>query len=462
MIKVFLSYAHEDIHQAKRLYQILDSLPTVKVWFDKESLLPGQKWQIEIHKAVRESRFFLLLLSSNSISKKGFYQREIRLALQVLEEYPDKDIFLIPVRLDDCKPHFEQLTGLQYVDLFPDWETGVTKILRVLQANQSPIVTSINSVKARFTSHQARFVAGNELFYFLNATNLSENSIEITHLWYEDGKHHIPVRPNSRPLPKRLAVSEAWSSWISTNSIPEQTRSNAYDLFRLRLSSGEILTSVKDDSVPPYGSVAGGPILNADIKQTETRKTVSILFLSADPSDATRLRLSEEFREIQEQLKIAKLREQFRLELPQLSVRPVDISHALLDVQPHIVHFSGHGTSDGALCFESRIGETHLVQADVLADLFLQFANQVHCVILNACYSEIQANAIAKHINYVIGMSQAIADNAAIAFSIGFYQALGAGRPIEDAYKLGIIQIRLQGISEHLMPVLINKGQVQR
>jgi hypothetical protein len=462
MINIFLSYSHADLQHARRLYNTLDSIPTIKVWFDKESLLPGQRWENEIRKAIRNSRFFLLLLSNNSTSKRGFYQREIRLALQVLEEYPNEDIFLIPIRLDECELHFEQLTDLQYVDLFPNWEMGINKILHVLQIDKNSATNETNYSKVRFTSHQARFVAGRELHYFLNATNLGKDPIEFTHLWYEDGTHHIPVRCNSRPLPKRLAVNEVWSSWISVNSLPELARNDAYGLFRLRLSSGEILTSIKDDNIPPYGSVAGGPILTSDIRQAEMRGTISILFLSADPADATRLHLSKEFREIQEQLKVAKLRERFRLELPQLSVRPVDISQALLDVQPHIVHFSGHGTSSGALCFESRVGETHLVQADVLADLFLQFANQVHCVILNACYSEIQANAIANHINYVIGMSQAIDDNAAIAFSVGFYQALGAGRSIEDAYKLGIVQIRLQGISEHLTPVLIKKGQEQR
>jgi hypothetical protein len=58
-------------------------------------------------------------------------------------------------------------------------------------------------------------------------------------------------------------------------------------------------------------------------------------------------------------------------------------------------------------------------------------------------------------------MNQAIGDKAAIAFAIGFYQALGAGRTIEDAYKLGCVQIRLQGIPEHLTPVLIKEGQLQ-
>jgi len=186
---------------------------------------------------------------------------------------------------------------------------------------------------------------------------------------------------------------------------------------------------------------------------------ISVLFLAADPTDASRLRLGEELREIQEKLQLARSRERFELH-QRMSVRPADISQALLDVQPQIVHFSGHGTAIGALCFENQIGETHPIRPDALAALFEQFANQVKCVVLNACNSEIQANAIAEHVDYVIGMNQAIGDKAAIAFAIGFYQALGAGRTVEEAYKLGCVQIRLQGIPEHLTPIFIKKGQV--
>lgn len=194
----------------------------------------------------------------------------------------------------------------------------------------------------------------------------------------------------------------------------------------------------------------------------ETNKTLSrsILFLAADPTDASRLRLGEELREIQEKLRLAKLRDEFELH-QRMSVRPADISQALLDIQPQIVHFSGHGTSSGALCFENQIGETHPIQPESLAALFEQFTKQISCVVLNACYSEKQANAIALHIDYVIGMSHAIGDKAAIAFAIGFYQALGAGRSTEEAYKFGCVQIRLQNIPEHLTPVLFKNGKVQ-
>lgn len=183
----------------------------------------------------------------------------------------------------------------------------------------------------------------------------------------------------------------------------------------------------------------------------------AILFLAADPSNASRLRLGEEYREISNKLRQSKERDRFQLVHPQLSARPEDISQAMLDTKPNIVHFSGHGTASGALCFENKIGEAFLVEPEALAALFEHFSHQVSYVLLNACFSEKQAKSIAKHIPYVIGMNREIGDKAAIAFAVGFYQAIGANQSIEDAYKLGCVQIRLQGIPEHETPVLIRK-----
>lgn len=183
---------------------------------------------------------------------------------------------------------------------------------------------------------------------------------------------------------------------------------------------------------------------------------IKILFLTADPSDAARLRLGQELRDIRERLQLAKERDRFVLESRE-SVRPGDITQAIFDVEPQIVHFSGHGKSTGELCFEDLLGKNQPVQPDALAALFELVADQINCVLLNACYSEVQAQAIAAHIPFVIGMNQAIGDQAAIAFAVGFYKALAANRTIDSAYKFGCVEIRLQGIPEHLIPVLYIK-----
>lgn len=231
---------------------------------------------------------------------------------------------------------------------------------------------------------------------------------------------------------------------------------HAMDADEVRISSA--LSSLLGCSVNDYIGIESVTVMQ-DSELTIMR--TSILFLAADPTNASRLRLGEEFREIDEQLAMAKQRSLFSLKVPNLSLRPKDITRALLDAQPQIVHFSGHGTSTGALCFENETGQMHPIQPDALSALFELFADKINCVVLNACYSDIQAKAIAENINYVIGMNKEIEDKAAIAFSLGFYQGLGAGRTIEDAFRLGCVQIRLQGIPEHLTPVLIRKGQMQ-
>jgi hypothetical protein len=85
----------------------------------------------------------------------------------------------------------------------------------------------------------------------------------------------------------------------------------------------------------------------------------------------------------------------------------------LLDYEPQIVHFSGHGGGEQGLALEDEAGQAQLVSADALARLFKLFEGKVECVLLNACYSEVQAEAICQHVNYVIGMNQAIGDKAA-------------------------------------------------
>jgi hypothetical protein len=107
--------------------------------------------------------------------------------------------------------------------------------------------------------------------------------------------------------------------------------------------------------------------------------------------------------------------------------------------------------------FEDDLGQPQLVTAAALANLFSLFADQVECVVLNACYSATQAEAIAQQIPFVVGMKRAIGDRAAIEFAIGFYDALLAGRDPEFAYKVGCNAIQLEGLGEELTPVLKRK-----
>jgi hypothetical protein len=178
-----------------------------------------------------------------------------------------------------------------------------------------------------------------------------------------------------------------------------------------------------------------------------------ILFLAANPDKSAYLRLHEEEREIRERLRLAGYGKTPIYSTP--AARTRDVQQAMVDFDPHIVHFSGHGLGQDGLVFEDVNGQPQLVSSEALANLFELFSDQVECVILNACYSEAQAQAISQHIQHVVGMSQAIGDKAAIEFSVGFYTALGAGRPYEFSYRLGCNAIQLTNRSGHLTPVLL-------
>ncbi len=185
----------------------------------------------------------------------------------------------------------------------------------------------------------------------------------------------------------------------------------------------------------------------------------TILILAANPTDTSRLRLDREVKAIGEVLRRSNKREQFELEQT-WAVSKQDFYQAILDYQPQIVHFCGHGTGEDGIVLEDEMGQLELVKADWLARQFQQFAETgVKCVLLNACYSQVQAQAISQYIKYVIGMNRTVGDSVAIAFAVAFYSAIGAGKGVEFAYKLAESQI--DSSSEQQISVLLTNSLIE-
>jgi len=129
-LRVFLCHASGDKPAVRDLYHRLRA-DGIDPWFDEENLLPGQDWQLEIPKAVRSSDAVILCLSSRAITKAGYFQKEIKYALDVADEQPEGAIFLIPLRLEECDVP-ERLRRPHWVDFF--LERGYERLLRALQA----------------------------------------------------------------------------------------------------------------------------------------------------------------------------------------------------------------------------------------------------------------------------------------------------------------------------------------
>jgi hypothetical protein len=128
--QIFLSYAREDEGKVEKLYQQLSDAG-FKSWMDKKDILPGEQWESRIREAIRHSDFFLVCVSANSIDKRGWIQREIKQALDIWQEMLDSDIYLIPVRLEDCGVP-ESLRKFQWVNLFE--KDGWAQLVKAIQA----------------------------------------------------------------------------------------------------------------------------------------------------------------------------------------------------------------------------------------------------------------------------------------------------------------------------------------
>jgi serine/threonine-protein kinase len=209
---------------------------------------------------------------------------------------------------------------------------------------------------------------------------------------------------------------------------------------------------------PPAG-VAWRPALPPDDQPKPPRhEIIRILFLSADPKNERRLRLSDELHDVDEYLRKSEYRDRFDLK-EAWAVQIADLQGYLLRYKPHIVHFSGHGSREGAILLQDAMGNAAPVKPAALGNLFQTLKDNIRCVVLNACYSELQARAIVGHIDCVIGMSQTIRDSSAITFAGQFYQALGYGRHIGTAFNLGKNALDLYATGESETPhMLIRDG----
>ena len=129
---VFIAYVQEDAAQADRLFDALESAGFAP-WMDRRKLLPGQNWPRSIEEAIETSDFFVACFSANSVHKRGGFQAEIRYAIDCARRVPLDAIYLIPVRLDDCRVPRSIQREVQYLDLFPDWGRGMRRLMAVMR-----------------------------------------------------------------------------------------------------------------------------------------------------------------------------------------------------------------------------------------------------------------------------------------------------------------------------------------
>jgi hypothetical protein len=130
--QVFIAYVREDEGLAARLYRDLETVG-FNPWMDVRKLVAGQNWPRAIESAIETSDFFVACFSGNSVRKKGGFQSEIRYALDCARQVPLDEIFIVPVRLDECRVPRTIRHELQYIDLFPDWNDGMNRLVSMMR-----------------------------------------------------------------------------------------------------------------------------------------------------------------------------------------------------------------------------------------------------------------------------------------------------------------------------------------
>jgi tetratricopeptide (TPR) repeat protein len=178
----------------------------------------------------------------------------------------------------------------------------------------------------------------------------------------------------------------------------------------------------------------------------------TVLFLAANPVAIQLLQISEECRAIEDKIRGAKFRDQLCFR-SRWAARPADLLQCLHEDDPAVLHFSGHGAGAQGLCFLGEDGGVLCVSSDGLAKVVRAAGDSIKLIVLNACYTKIQAEALIAYVPCVIGMPDVIGDSAAITYASALYQALAFGSSIANAHHCGLAALAIHSTSGHTRDV---------
>ncbi|HEY0988618.1 MAG TPA: TIR domain-containing protein [Kofleriaceae bacterium] len=181
-----------------------------------------------------------------------------------------------------------------------------------------------------------------------------------------------------------------------------------------------------------------------------------ILFLAANPADTRPRALDEECAAIERELKLTAARDDFEFR-SKWAVTVDELMRHLLDLQPAIIHFSGHGNARGLL-LEGDDGRSQLVAPTALSKMIKSTAASARVAVLSACYSDAQAEALRDVVGCAIGMRGTISDDAARSFAVGFYRALGYRCSVGNAYEQAVATLAAKGLSDAEPRCLVRAG----
>lgn len=190
--------------------------------------------------------------------------------------------------------------------------------------------------------------------------------------------------------------------------------------------------------------------------QIELLKTlpekITVLFMASDPG-TNKLALDQEARSIGEKLRASDHRDAVNFQT-RWAVRPMDILQAINELQPTVVHFSGHGTSDDALVLQDGHGRPKYISKEGIISAIAFGSDSVKLVFFNTCFSFNQAQSCVEKVNAAIGMNREIGDEAACVFSSQFYSGIGFGHSIPKAFAQAKSALMMEDLSQADIPEL--------
>ncbi len=275
---------------------------------------------------------------------------------------------------------------------------------------------------------------------------------------------YLTYRYQSNPLPTVKERSQPHEGTMKFTLVESPVRQLLGEYYTNRKTTGEIQlefwTDKKYTHFPEDFEEHPAKIIDRYINLEKDSQSLTdsgqgdvILFVGVSPKKAKPLRLGHEYRDIKNTLRYSKYRDQFTLHLDLATTLPA-LKQAFLEYNPNIVHFSGHGNSEG-IFLEDEEGNAHLIKEKDLRGLLQHFGDSLRCVILNSCDSKNLAEEIAGENLFVIGMKASIYEPEAIQFSIDFYMALGAGKDIESSFSFAVDMMNKERYDNKVVPMLI-------
>lgn len=268
-------------------------------------------------------------------------------------------------------------------------------------------------------------------------------------------------RKEQAALEKKIADYEAKISKVQKDIISEQKKvsreeDNLYKkniaLAKKQEREHELKMKNIDATLSNHDSLHRR-VIN-DIEQLKRLpEKINVLFLAANPVDQPQLRLDEEARLIKDMVRKSKHRDSISFD-SQWAVQPMDVLQAINEVQPTIVHFSGHGSDTDQIVFQDKNGNTKLVSQEAIVQTMMASSSDIRLVFFNTCYSYNQAEAVTKHVEAAIGMNTSIGDEAARVFSSQFYSSIGFGLSIKSAFEQAKALVMMEGLDEEDTPEL--------